>query len=150
MIGVPIGAKTHRFATAAAPAYLAQRGRPSHPRDLLNHNCIRGRFASGAMLAWEFEKEGEVVKVEPSGSLLVQVGGAIDLAIDAALAGTGIIHLFESWLRPYLDAHALEPVLEPWWQVFAGPVLYYPGHRLVPAPLRAFIDFIKTQPVGAA
>ena len=39
---------------------------------------------------------------------------------------------------------ALEPVLEPWWQSFSGPFLYYPGRRLVPAPLRAFIDFIKT------
>jgi DNA-binding transcriptional LysR family regulator len=38
---------------------------------------------------------------------------------------------------------ALEPVLEPWWQCFAGPYLYYPGRRLMPAPLRAFVDFIK-------
>ncbi|TIV67688.1 MAG: LysR family transcriptional regulator, partial [Mesorhizobium sp.] len=41
----------------------------------------------------------------------------------------------------------LEPVLEPWWQNFSGPFLYYPGRRLVPAPLRAFIDYIKT-PAG--
>jgi hypothetical protein len=34
-------------------------------------------------------------------------------------------------------------VLEPWWLSFPGPFLYYPGRRLVPAPLRAFIDFIK-------
>ncbi len=34
-------------------------------------------------------------------------------------------------------------VLEPWWQRFPGPFLYYPGRRLVPAPPRAFIDFIK-------
>ncbi|WP_437962244.1 hypothetical protein WME76_35075 [Sorangium sp. So ce119] len=39
---------------------------------------------------------------------------------------------------------ALEPVLEPWWQSFSGPFLYYPGRRLVPAPLRAFIDFVRT------
>ncbi|RUZ48294.1 LysR family transcriptional regulator, partial [Mesorhizobium sp. M7A.F.Ca.US.003.02.1.1] len=51
--------------------------------------------------------------------------------------------LFEGWLRPYFDSGALEPVLEPWWQSFPGPFLYYPGRRLVPAPLRAFIDYIK-------
>ena len=51
--------------------------------------------------------------------------------------------LFEDWLRPHFDSGALEPVLEPWWQRFAGPFLYYPGRRLVPAPLRAFVDFIK-------
>jgi len=47
------------------------------------------------------------------------------------------------WLRPDFESGALEPVLEPWWQRFAGPYLYYPGRRLVPAPLRAFVDFIK-------
>ena len=55
----------------------------------------------------------------------------------------GVVHLFEDWLRPHLDSGALEPVLEPWWQRFPGPFLYYPGRRLAPARLRAFIDFIK-------
>ena len=143
MIAVPIGPRVQRFATAASPAYLDHRGRPEHPRELLGHACLCGRFASGAMTPWEFERDGEVVRVDPAGPLLVQVGGAIDLAVDAAIAGTGIVNLFEDWLRPHLDSGALEPVLEPWWQRFSGPFLYYPGRRLVPAPLRAFIDFIK-------
>ncbi len=67
MIAVPIGPRVQRFATAAAPAYLDRRGRPSHPRDLLGHACLRGRFASGAMTAWEFERDGEIVRVEPTG-----------------------------------------------------------------------------------
>ena len=73
----------------------------------------------------------------------VRVGGATDLTVDAAISGTGIICVFEDWLRPHLDTGALEPILEPWWQRFSGPFLYYPGRRLVPAPLRAFIDFVK-------
>jgi DNA-binding transcriptional LysR family regulator len=59
------------------------------------------------------------------------------------VSGLGIIHLFEEWLRPNLDRGELEPVLEPWWQSFSGPFLYYPGRRHLPAPLRAFIDFLK-------
>ena len=51
MIAVPIGPRIQRFATAAAPAYLDRHGRPEHPRDLLGHACLRGRFASGAMSA---------------------------------------------------------------------------------------------------
>lgn len=143
MIAVPIGPRLQRFAAAASPAYLDRHGRPDHPRDLLGHACIRGRFASGAMILWEFERDGEVVRVDPTGPLIVQVGAATDLAVDAAIAGTGIMSLFEDWLRPHLDNGSLEPVLEPWWQQFSGPFLYYPGRRLVPAPLRAFIDFIK-------
>lgn len=143
MIAIPIGPRVQRFATAAAPAYLERHGRPEHPRNLLDHACLRGRFSSGSMIVWEYERNGEVVRVEPSGPLLVSVGAATDLAVDAAVAGTGIITLFEDWLRPHLDSGALQPVLEAWWPSFSGPFLYYPGRRLVPAPLRAFIDFIK-------
>lgn len=146
MIAVPIGPRTQRFASAAAPSYLARRGVPEHPRDLLDHACLRGQFASGAMTSpWEFERNGEVVRVEPSGPLLVRVGAGTDLVVEAAIAGTGIIHLFEDWLRPHLASGALRPVLEEWWQPFSGPFLYYPGRRLLPAPLRAFVDFIKVE-----
>lgn len=145
MVAVPIGPRVQRFATAASPGYLERRGRPVHPRDLLAHACLLGRFASGAMPPWEYERDGEVVRVDPSGPLQVQIGGAIDLVIDAAIAGTGIVHLYEDWLRPHVERGALEPVLESWWRPFSGPFLYYPGRRLVPAPLRAFVDFIKTR-----
>jgi DNA-binding transcriptional LysR family regulator len=144
MIAVPIGPRIQRFATAASPAYLDRHGRPQHPSELLCHACLLGRFSSGTMTTpWEFERDGEVLRVDPTGPLIVRVGGATDLAVDAAIAGTGIVCLFEDWLRPHLDSGALEPILEPWWQPFSGPFLYYPGRRLVPAPLRAFIDFVK-------
>jgi DNA-binding transcriptional LysR family regulator len=144
MIAVPIGPRIQRFATAASPGYLDRRGRPQHPRDLLEHACLRGRFSSGAMAPWEFECAGEVVRIDSTGPLLVQIGAATDLAVEAAIAGTGVIYLFEDWLRPHFDSGALEPILEPWWQRFSGPFLYYPGRRLLPAPLRAFVDFIKS------
>jgi DNA-binding transcriptional LysR family regulator len=147
MIAVPIGPRIQRFATAASPAYLDRHGRPQHPRDLLAHACLRGRFASGALTTpWEFERDGEIVRVEPTGPLLVQVGAATDLAVEVALAGCGVIFLFEDWLRPYLASGGLEPILEPWWQSFSGPYLYYPGRRLLPAPLRAFVDFLRAPP----
>jgi DNA-binding transcriptional LysR family regulator len=144
MIAIPIGPRVQRFATAASPDYLAARGRPEHPRDLLAHSCLRGQFASGAMHTWEFERAGTVVRVDPTGPLLVRLGAAVDLAVTAAVDGIGIIHLFEEWLRPHIDSGALEPVLAPWWQSFSGPFLYYPGRRHLPAPLRAFVDFIRS------
>jgi len=143
MIAVPIGPRVQRFATAASPEYIEAHGRPEHPRDLLNHACLRGQFASGASPLWEFERKRKVVRVDPGGPLVVQPGAAMDLAVGAAIAGLGIIHLFEEWLRPHLDSGALEPVLTEWWQSFSGPFLYYPGRRHLPAPLRAFVDFIR-------
>ena len=142
MIAIPIGPREQRFAAAASPAYLDRRGRPDHPRELLDHACLRGRFSSGAMPAWEFERDGETVKVDTTGPLIVNLGGAVDLAVDAAVAGTGVVYLFEDWLRPALDSGALEPVLQAWWPSFTGPFLYFPSRRYLPAPLRAFVDFI--------
>jgi DNA-binding transcriptional LysR family regulator len=148
MIAVPIGPRLQRFAAAASPDYLDRHGTPEHPSDLLAHACLQGRFSSGALTSpWEFERAGEVVRVEPQGPLVVSVGSATDLAVDAAIAGVGIIKLFEDWLRPHFETGALKPVLQDWWQPFSGPFLYYSGRRLVPPPLRAFLDFIKNKDV---
>jgi DNA-binding transcriptional LysR family regulator len=146
MIAVPLGPRVQRFAAAAAPSYLASHGRPTHPQDLLGHACIRHRFASsGATPPWEFERAGEVVRISPSGPL---VATSIDLKLSIAVAGLGIIFSFEAYLAPALASGALEPVLEEWWQSFSGPFLYYASRRHMPAPLRAFIDFIKARPEG--
>ena len=142
MIAVPIGPRVQRFAAAAAPAYLQSKTPVEHPRDLLAHACIRHRFSSGAMPAWEFERAGEVVRLDPTGPLVI-TAGASDMSISAAVAGLGIVYLFEDWLSPALDSGALEPVLASWWPSFSGPFLYYPSRQYMPAPLRAFVDFIK-------
>jgi DNA-binding transcriptional LysR family regulator len=143
MIAVPIGPRTQRLVTAAAPAYLQAHGRPEHPRDLLQHACLRGQFSGGAIPVWEFERDDEIVRIDPPGPLQVRSGAAFDLAVQAAIDGLGIIHLFEDWLRPHFESGALVPVLEPWWQSFSGPFLYYSGRRHLPSPLRAFVDFIR-------
>ncbi|CAG9230543.1 LysR family transcriptional regulator [Burkholderia gladioli] len=145
MIAVPIGPRVQRMALGASPAYLDRRGRPAHPRELLHHECILGRFPGRATVPWDFVRDGEKLRIEPAGQLLVELGAAFDLGVDAAIAGTGLVYLFEDWLRPHFDSGALERVLEPWWDSFSGPFLYYPGRRLVPAPLRAFIDFIRAE-----
>jgi DNA-binding transcriptional LysR family regulator len=142
MIAVPIGPRVQRVGAAAAPAYLAEHGTPRHPRQLLDHACIRLRFASGAMVDWEFERNGEVVKLDPAGRLVV-TAGAVEMAISAAAAGMGVLFTFEDWLRPSFENGTLVPVLKSWWPSFPGPFLYYPSRRFMPAPLRAFVDFIK-------
>jgi DNA-binding transcriptional LysR family regulator len=147
MIAVPIGPLTQRFAVAAAPAYLARRGIPEHPRDLLQHACLRGKFLSGAIFPWEFERDGQKLSLDPSGPLIV-TPTVMDLAVNAAVAGHGVIYLFEEWLAPYMASGQLQPILQDWWLSFPGPFLYYSGRRHMPAPLRAFVDFIRA-PDGA-
>lgn len=143
MVALPIGPREQRYALAASPHYLATRGRPHHPRDLLAHDCILGRFSGRAIPSWEFERDGDEIVINPKGNLVVQSGGGTDLGIDAAVAGSGMVYLFEDWLKPHFDRKDLVPVMEDWWLRFSGPFLYYPSRRLVPAPLRAFIDFVR-------
>jgi DNA-binding transcriptional LysR family regulator len=143
MIAVPIGPRVQRFASAAAPSYLAAHGRPKHPKDLLNHACIRHRFPSGAVPPWEFERNSEIVRVSPTGPL---IASGAQMQVSAAVSGLGIVSSFEDYLAPSLKSGALVPVLEEWWQSFSGPFLYYASRRHMPAPLRAFVDFIKTNP----
>jgi DNA-binding transcriptional LysR family regulator len=140
MIAVPIGPRVQRFLVAGAPAYLAAHGRPSHPTDLLNHACIRHRFASGVMHPWEFERDGEIVKITPTARV---IANNIDLEISAAIQGLGLIATFDGFIERELKSGALVPVLEDWLQPFSGPFLYYQSRRHMPAPLRAFVDFIK-------
>lgn len=142
MIAIPIGPAKQRFATAASPAYLARHGRPERPEDLLDHACLHGLLSSGAPAAWEFERAGAAVRIEPAGPISVDIN-AIDLAVSAAIDGCGVVHLFEDWLRPAFANGALEPILEPYWRSFTGPYLYYHGREYVPAPLKAFIDYVQ-------
>src|SRR3954451_16662971 len=62
MIAVPLG-PPQRYAVVASPDYVARHGKPKHPKNLLDHGCIRIRFGRGTILDWEFEKSGQVVKV---------------------------------------------------------------------------------------
>lgn len=145
MIALPIGPRTQRILIAGSPAYFAEHGRPEHPRDLIAHKCVRGRFAGGRLASWEFEKDGEVVLVNPDGPLISQPGSASDLLVQTAVGGLGLVGIFEDWMRAELDEGALEPVLVDWCPRFSGPFLYYAGRRYLPAPLRVFVDFVKQQ-----
>ncbi len=142
MIAIPIGPRAQRFVAAASPAYLARYGIPQHPHDLLNHACIRHRFASGIIASpWEFERNGEVIRIVPDGPLISSI---TELEVAAALADLGVITTFEEFLKPHLASGALVPVLTEWCPEFSGPYLYYPSRRHMPAPLRAFVDFLKS------
>jgi DNA-binding transcriptional LysR family regulator len=96
MIAVPIGPRVQRFVAAAAPAYLAAHG-AIQPRDLLGHACIRHRFASGVVAPWEFERDGEIIRISPEGPL---VASTIEIEVGAAVSGLGLIYIFEEYLAP--------------------------------------------------
>jgi len=141
MIAVPLSGP-QRFVTAGSPAYFAAHGRPTHPREILDHACIRHRFASGVSYPWEYEKDGQVIRIDPPGRL---ISSSVDLELAACEAGLGLMTIFEDVLAASIAAGRLETVLDDWLPPFSGPYLYYPSRRHMPAPLRAFVDFVKAE-----
>lgn len=142
MIAVPIGPRRQRYVTVAAPSYLERRGRPEHPRDLLAHSCILHRFISGYTVSWEFERGEETLIITPSGPIITN---AVEMEIEAAFAGLGVIRTFEELLAPGIADGRLVRILEEWDSEFSGPFLYYQSRRHMPAPLRAFVDFVRME-----
>src|SRR5580704_13097457 len=138
MIAVSLG-PPQRYAVVASPHYVAQHGRPKHPRDLLDHTGIRIRFGSGGIPDWEFEKAGRVIKVSPPGKLIANHPG---LARRAALDGVGFWPTFEEYILDDVKSGALVRVLEDWCEPFPGPFLYYPSRRQPPPALSAFVAFV--------
>lgn len=140
MIAVPIGPAVQQLALAGAPAYLARRGMPVHPRDVLQHDCVRMRFSSGALTAWSFARDGAALTFDPPARLVVGVDAA-PAAIGLARAGHGLVCTFKNWLDADFTAGRLLPVLPDWWLQFDGPQLYFASRRMT-APLRAFVDLV--------
>lgn len=140
MIAIPIGPRRQSFVVVASPAYVEAHGAPAHPRDLMCHPCIQHRFASGRVLPWFFERGEERITIHPPVRLIAE---ANELELAAAVAGLGIVCTFEDFVAPALKTGELVLVMPDWVQTFSGPYLYYPSRVHMPAPLRAFVDFVK-------
>jgi DNA-binding transcriptional LysR family regulator len=139
MIAVPCSPELS-FAVIGAPAYFKGRKRPAVPADLLSHNCIRRRMSSGVIYRWEFERRGEELTVDVKGSLTLDND---TLMLEAALKGVGLAYLSEWSVAAQIASGQLIRVLQDWTPAYPGICLYYPGHRHVPAGLRAFIGVIR-------
>lgn len=139
MVAVRFGGDA-RFVAVASPDYLARSGRPRTPDDLLEHSCIRVRMPSGKPYRWEFARHGREITLDAPGPLMLDHPG---LMAEAAAAGLGIAYLAERWAAPMIASGTLVRVLDDWCPPIPGLFLYYPGHRHVPAALRAFIDVLK-------
>ena len=140
MISVRVGPNL-RSVVAASPDYLAERGRPETPADLLAHDCVAYRLAtSGGLLPWEFERDGRAVNVRPAGALIVNDG---DLALTAVRAGVGVGYFLNDQIADDLASGRLVQLLDGWCTDFPGCHLYHPSRRHTSAALQALIAHLK-------
>jgi DNA-binding transcriptional LysR family regulator len=129
-----------RIIACAAPAYLARRGQPRHPRDLARHECILFRDpVTGRPFPWEFHRAGKVVAVEATGRLVVN-----DLAtkLIACACGHGIAQTIEFGLGSLLASGELVQILADWAEERYPLYAYHPSRHLPPAKVRAFLDYV--------
>jgi DNA-binding transcriptional LysR family regulator len=139
MIAVPCSPPV-RFIVVGSPEYFFRRPTPVVPDDLRAHECIRARLPGGAPYKWEFERNEERIDIEVAGALTLDNPHLIH---DAALHAVGLAWMSEWAVADDVAAGRLVSVLDDWSGRAPGLFLYYPGHRHVPAGLRAFIDVIR-------
>lgn len=126
MIAMRIGPDM-RMAVVGSPAYFARHPQPIIPRDLMQHNCINIRMPTyGGIFPWEFEKQGEELKVRVEGQL---VFNNIAMRLEAALQGLGLAYMAEDLVQAHIDEGRLIRVLADWCEPFSGYHLYYPSRR---------------------
>jgi DNA-binding transcriptional LysR family regulator len=140
MIAVPFG-KTQQHIVVAAPSYLSGRRSPKTPTELKDHVCVRYRLPGGSIYAWEFEKRGDVLRIDVAGPLTLT---SDRLILRAALEGAGLAYVSEWNAREAIREGRLVQVLHDWTPPYPGLCLYYPRHRHTAAGMRAFIDLVRS------
>ena len=131
-----------RPAVVGAPTYFDSHPKPTSPRDLLTHRCIRFRHRGESVYKWELDKCDESLAIAVNGSLLLD---ELDLVIQAALAGAGLAWVAEDRVAEHLESGALIRVLEDWCPPFPGFFLYYPTRKQHPAALMALITTLRLE-----
>ncbi|KRA98076.1 LysR family transcriptional regulator [Devosia sp. Root685] len=126
MVAVRIG-PDWRLVAVASPTYLAQRGIPESPQDLVHHNCMNHRQGrSGGLYAWEFAKDGRELRVRVEGQLTFNSSLPM---VEAAVAGHGIAYVPDDIVTEHLSQGVLVQVLNGWSRSFPGYHLSYPSRR---------------------
>lgn len=140
MIAVPIGPQM-RMAAVATPGYFEHHPPPQMPQELTHHICINMRLPThGGIYVWEFEKDGQELRVRTDGQL---VFNTIALRMNALLAGLGVAFLPEDLVAPHVSEGRLVRVLEDWCAPFPGYHLYYPSRRQSSPAFQVLVDALR-------
>lgn len=139
LVGRQIGSM--QFVTCASPSYLKRYGTPRTIDELQHHRMVThcsGR--TGRAFDWDFQVEGEVVKVEMTS--FVSVNDA-DAHVTCGLQGLGLMQPARYQVREYLDSGDLVEVFSQWLPVPMPVSLLYPQNRRNVAKLRLFADWVE-------
>lgn len=125
----------------ATPAYFARHGRPRHPVDLGQRDCMVYAQGSGAAKS-VFRRGSETVDVALNGRLRTQAAEGVRSAV---LAGLGLA-VVSSWMfAPELASGEVETALEDWQLPGVELSALFPAGRLPGLKAHRFIDYLSSR-----
>jgi len=130
----------HRICAFASPDYLARRGTPVHPDELVNHDCVNFRFqSSGQTFRWPFLIGDRVVEIIPDAAIVTDVSEAVATVI-ASGGGIGVTPTFVA--APYVRRNELVPVLQDFVVPRTNITALWPESRRGNPNVKAFVAFL--------
>ena len=130
-----------RLALYASPSYIARRGAPEHPDDLLQHELLCLAARTGGVLPWQLTRGKTVWQREMPARL---AANSPDLLARIACAGAGIAASSDLFSQPFVEKGELVKVLPEWSLPTVTGWAVFPGRRLMPAKTRAFLDMMES------
>jgi DNA-binding transcriptional LysR family regulator len=131
----------HRLCAFAAPGYLERRGTPTHPDELVHHDCVNFRFQStGQALRWLFRIGGRTVELAPQAGIVADFSDAV-AAVLVAGGGIGISPTYIA--APYVERGVLVPVLQAFAVERSVITALWPESRRSNPNVKAFLAFLE-------
>lgn len=131
----------HWVCAFASPAYLKRRGTPSHPDDLVNHDCVNFRFqSSGQALRWPFRVDGREIEVTPNAWAVADASEAVSEILIAG-GGIGIAPTYLS--ARHVARGDLVPVLVDYAVERSVITALWPANRRNNPNVKVFLSLLK-------
>ncbi len=129
-----------RTVVVASPDYLARHGKPRHPAELTNHECLC--YTGASTQKWDFVVDGQEQGFPVRGRLQANNG---DVLLFAAASGFGITYGPSFICADALAAGHVRPILADFVVPELGIYAVLPGNRLVPHRVRVLVDFLASR-----
>jgi DNA-binding transcriptional LysR family regulator len=121
----------------AAPSYLAARGEPKHPIDLIDHDCLTFQTTGST---WSFESPRGLINVDVHSRFSANDSQILQAA---ACRGLGIAMVARYIARPAIERGQLRTLL----QDFPVPELWLkalvPTNKMKKVAVQSLLQFIK-------
>jgi DNA-binding transcriptional LysR family regulator len=129
-----------RQVLCASPGYLRRAGTPTRPDDLAHHDCVQER-GTGRSAGWSFHHDGRDVEQPIRARLVCDDSEA---ALNAALAGSGVVRIPSFQARDHVRARRLEVLLENFEPPPTTTQIAYSKQNPALPKVSAFVQFLAS------